>query len=83
MINTSPTLRRLLQHHKRLCPCCGGITLHIVSSAEIRYEVAFDSSNHELVVLGQYITDGDWDHVSKVQCPSCHWQGQLADCIHD
>lgn len=79
MLMTNTTSNNLIRHYKNLCPCCGGTKLKILSSALMAYEVIFDAGLNELVVINANISDTGWDENSRVECPSCHWQGELKD----
>lgn len=76
---TNATSNTLTRHYKNLCPCCGSTKLRILSSALINYEVVFDATLNELVVINANISDTGWDEHSQVECPNCKWQGKLKE----
>jgi Zn finger protein HypA/HybF involved in hydrogenase expression len=79
MLLTNTTSTNLPRHYKNLCPRCGGTKLRIQASAVMSYEVVFDAALNELVVINAHINDTGWDEHSRVECPSCHWQGELKE----
>lgn len=64
-----------------LCPNCDASTLTISTSAFVSYNVTYDESANELVVVGESIGDSEWDLNSRASCPQCQWQGTLEHCL--
>ena len=73
----SPTLSTLVS--PALCPVCSSPSLKVVTSAVVSYDVMIDAETQELIVIGEDVTDSEWDDHSLVSCPTCTWQGVLSD----
>lgn len=72
----APTTIRL----KALCPTCDSKHIIIHTHATIDCRVIFDTEIGEYIVTEETIGDIEWDKQSPVNCPTCDWQGTLADC---
>jgi hypothetical protein len=82
MLMTNSTLSNVHRHYKRLCPCCGATKLKILASTPMSCEVVFDSKLDELIVVNENMGDTEWDEHSRVECPTCKWQGELQEGLN-
>lgn len=71
------SLPSLASAEHALCPVCGGTSVRITTSIEVSYDVVFEASAHDFLVIDEVLGDAMWDGGTAVSCPHCHWHGTV------
>lgn len=62
-----------------LCPVCGAAEIRITTSIEVHYDVVFEASARDFLVVDEMLGDAMWDAHTPAACPHCGWDGTVGD----
>jgi hypothetical protein len=62
-----------------LCPVCGGSEIRISTSIEVHYDVVFEATARDFLVVDEVLGDAMWDAETPAACPHCDWRGTVGD----